>query len=184
MPSKKILEAKKEVVASLVAEFKEAKSFVFADARGLTVFQDTAMRADLRKNNVTYKVIKNTTSALVFKELGIEGLEDVFKGPTAIAFSKEDMLVSAKFMKQYADKYDKLNIKGGVLEGSAITTADVNALASIPSKEVLYGQIVYGLISPITKLAMLLNAIAEKAEAAGADTAMAVVATTSEAAAE
>ena len=182
MPSKKILEAKQGVVSSLVTEFKEAKSFVFADARGLTVLQDTAMRADLRKNNVSYQVIKNTTLQLVFKDLGIEGLEDVFKGPTAVAFSKEDMIAPAKFMKQYADKYDKLNLKGGVLEGKAISIDDVNALASIPSKEVLYGQIVYGLISPITKLAMLLNAIVEKAEAQGATTAAAVVASTSEAA--
>ena len=183
MPSQKILDAKKEVVAALVADFKDAKSFVFADARGLTVLQDTAMRAELRKNNITYKVIKNTTSAIIFKELGVEGLEATFKGPTAIAFSTEDMIAPAKFMKQFADKFEKLTLKGGVVEGKAISAVDVNSLASIPSKEVLYGQIVYGLISPITKLAMLLNAIVEKAEAAGATTAAAVVAT-SEAAAQ
>ena len=180
MPSKKILEAKQQVVASLVAEYKEAKSFVFADARGLTVLKDTEMRADLRKNEIRYQVLKNTTSKLVFKELGID---EMFKGPTAIAYSTEDMIAPAKFMKKYADKYDKLNLKGGILEGATISVEDVNALASIPSKEVLYGQIVYGLISPVTKLAMLLNAIVEKAEAAGAQTAMAVVAA-SEAAAE
>ncbi len=184
MPSQKILEAKREVVSALVEECKAAKSFVFADARGLTVFQDTAMRAELRKSKVSYKIVKNTTLTLLFKELGIEGLEDVFKGPTAIAFSTEDMIVPAKLLKEYADKYEKLSLKGGVLEGKPISVADVEALASIPSKEVLYGQVVYGLISPITKLAMLLNAIAEKAEAAGATTAAAVVAVSTEAAAE
>ncbi len=183
MPSQKILDTKKEVVAALVADFKDAKSFVFLDARGLTVLQDTAMRADLRNSKLSYTVVKNTTLAIAFKELGVAGLEEYFKGPTAIAFSKEDMIAPAKIMKQYADKFEKLSIKGGVLEGNAITAADVNAVASIPSKEVLYGQIVYGLISPITKLAMLLNAIVEKAEAAGATTAAAVVAT-SEAAAQ
>jgi len=162
MPSQKILDAKKKVVAALVADFKDAKSFVFADARGLTVLQDTVMRADLRKNNVKYQVIKNTTLVLVFKELGVEGLEATFKGPTAIAYSKEDMIAPAKFMKQYADKYDKLSLKGGALEGKALSAADVNALASIPSKEVLYAQVAYGLISPIAKLAIALNAIAEK----------------------
>lgn len=184
MPSKKILEAKKEVVASLVAEFKEAKSFVFADARGLTVLKDTEMRADLRKNNVHYQVLKNTTSKLVFKELGIDGLDEVFKGPTAIAYSTEDMLAPAKFMKQYADKYDKLDLKGGILEGAAIPVEDVNALASIPSKEVLYGQVCYALISPITKLAVALNAIVEKSETANEQPAMAVVAAASDAVAE
>ena len=175
MPSQKILLGKKKIVADLVAEFKAGKSFVFAEARGLTVFQDTGMRADLRKNNVKYSVIKNTTLIIVFKELGIEGVEDYFKGPTAIAFSKDDVVVSAKLMKQYADKYEKLNIKGGVIEGKVATAADINALASIPSKEVLYTQIVCGLISPITKLAMLLNSIAEKTEEAGAATAASVV---------
>jgi large subunit ribosomal protein L10 len=183
MPSKKILDAKKEVVSALAADFKDAKSFVFADARGLTVLQDTAMRADFRKNNITYKVIKNTTSALVFKELGVEGLEEIFKGPTAIAFSKEDMIAPAKFMKQYADKIDKLSLKGGVVEGKAISAADVNALASVPSKEVLYAQVAYGLISPIVKLAVALNAIVEKNEA-GAEPELAVVAAATETAAE
>src|SRR5450830_393603 len=91
MPSQKILDAKKEVVAALVADFKDAKSFVFLDARGLTVLQDTAMRADLRNSKLSYTVVKNTTLAIAFKELGVAGLEEYFKGPTAIAFSKEDM---------------------------------------------------------------------------------------------
>ena len=164
MPSEKILNAKKDVVAALVADFKDAKSFVFVDARGLTVLQDTAMRADFRKNNLKYQVIKNTTLSIVFKELGVEGAADQFKGPTAIAYSTEDMIAPAKLMKQYADKFDKLSIKGGVLEGKAISTADVEALASVPSKEVLYSQLVYTLISPITKLAMAIKAIAEKSE--------------------
>jgi len=164
MPSEKILNAKKDVVAALVADFKDAKSFVFVDARGLTVLQDTAMRADFRKNNLKYQVIKNTTLSIVFKELGVEGAADQFKGPTAIAYSTEDMIAPAKLMKQYADKFDKLSIKGGVLEGKVISAADVEALASIPSKEVLYSQLVYTLISPITKLAMAIKAIAEKSE--------------------
>ena len=164
MPSEKILNAKKDVVAALVADFKDAKSFVFVDARGLTVLQDTAMRADFRKNNLKYQVIKNTTLSIVFKDLGVEGAADQFKGPTAIAYSTEDMIASAKLMKQYADKFDKLSIKGGVLEGKVISAADVEALASIPSKEVLYSQLVYTLISPITKLAMAIKAIAEKSE--------------------
>ena len=183
MPSQKILDAKKEVVAALVADFKDAKSFVFADARGLTVLQDTAMRAELRKNNVTYKVIKNTTSAIIFKELGVEGLEATFKGPTAIAFSTEDMIAPAKFMKQFADKFEKLTLKGGVVEGKAISAVDVNSLASIPSKEVLYAQVAYGLISPIAKLAIALNAIVEK-NTEEAEPAMAAVASSSETAAE
>ncbi len=162
MPSKKILEAKKKVVAGLVSDYRSAKTFIFADARGLTVLEDTQMRADLRKNNITYKVLKNTTATLVFKELEISGVEDIFKGPTAIAYSTEDMIAPAKVMKQYADKYAKLSLKGGVIEGKAASVKEVNDLASIPSKEVLCGQIAYGLLFPFTKLAMLVKAVAEK----------------------
>ncbi len=167
MPSQKILDAKKKMVAELVSDYRNAKSFVFADARGLKVSTDTEMRADLRKNNVSYKVIKNTTATLIFKELGIKGLEDILKGPTAIAYSTEDAIVPAKILKQYADKFDKLNLKGGVIEGKVASAEEVKVLAKIPGKEVLYGQIAYGLLFPMTKLAMLLKAAAEKIESEG-----------------
>ena len=167
MPSQKILEKKKQGVSSLVGDFKEAVSFVFVDARGLTVLEDTEMRADLRKNNVKYQVIKNTTSKFVFDNLGIQGLEEVFKGPTAIAYSTEDVIVSAKVLYDYAKKYEKLEIKSGVLDGKVISANEVNALAKIPGKDVLYTQIAYGLNGPITKLAMLLDALRVKLEEGG-----------------
>ena len=167
MPSEKILEAKKKIVADLVANYKEAQSFVFVDARGLTVEQDTALRSEMRKNGVCYKVVKNTTLNLVFKELGIEGLDDMFKGPTAVAYSKEDMMAPAKVSKKFADDFEKLTIKGGIIEGKVATVAEVEALAAVPSKDVLLSQIVYALLFPITKLAMLTKATAEKLESEG-----------------
>ncbi len=167
MPSQKILDAKKKMVTELVSDYQKAQSFVFADARGLKVSTDTEMRADLRKNNVSYKVIKNTTARLVFKELGIKGVEDILKGPTAIAYSTEDAIVPAKILKKYADKFDKLTLKGGVIEGKVASAEEVKILAKIPGKEVLYGQIAYGLLFPMTKLAMLLKAAAEKVQEEG-----------------
>ena len=167
MPSEKILEAKKKIVADLVANYKEAQSFVFVDARGLTVEQDTALRTEMRKNGVSYKVVKNTTLNLVFKELGIEGLDEMFKGPTAVAYSTEDMMAPAKVSKKFADDFEKLSIKGGIIEGKVATVAEVEALAAVPSKDVLLSQIVYALLFPITKLAMLTKATAEKLEAEG-----------------
>ena len=167
MPSEKILEAKKKIVADLVASYKEAQSFVFVDARGLTVEQDTALRTEMRKNGVSYKVVKNTTLNLVFKELGIEGLDEMFKGPTAVAYSTEDMMAPAKVSKKFADDFEKLTIKGGIIEGKVATVAEVEALAAVPSKDVLLSQIVYALLFPITKLAMLTKAAAEKLEAEG-----------------
>lgn len=164
MPSKKVLDAKKEIVAGLTDEFKSAQSIVFADYRGLTVEQDTAMRSALRKAGVSYQVVKNTLSGRALKDAGVDGVDSMLKGPTAIAYSTSDIVAAAKVVKEYADKFDKLTIKGGVLEGKAINVNDVNRLASIPSKEVLYGQVVFGLMSPIASLAVALNAIREKME--------------------
>ena len=184
MPSEKILEAKKKVVAELVESYKNAQSFVFVDARGLTVEQDTAFRNELRKNAVNYKVVKNTTLNLVFKELGIEGLDEMFKGPTAVAYSTEDLIAPAKVVKKFADDFEKLNIKGGIIEGKVATIAEVEALAAVPSKDVLLSQIVYALLFPITKLAMLTKAAAEKLEAEGGVAAPAEAAPAEEAPAE
>lgn len=171
MPSKKVLESKKQIVAELVSEFKDAQAMVFADYRGLTVEQDTQLRAALRKAGVTYRVIKNSLSGRALIDAGYEGLEDVVKGPTAIAYSKDDVISPAKVIKEYAKKFDKLEIKGGTMEGTKIEISDIERLASIPPVEVLHGQIVCGLISPIAGLAMLLNAVKEKAENAGVETA-------------
>ena len=164
MPSKKVLKAKQEIVAGLSDEFKQAQSIVFADYRGLTVEQDTAMRAALRKAGVNYQVVKNSLSSRALKDAGVEGVEEMLKGPTAIAYSSDDIVVSAKMVKEYADKFDKMNIKGGVMEGKPIDIDEVKRLAAIPSKDVLYGQLVFGLVSPITCLAIALNAIKEKME--------------------
>ncbi len=163
MPSEKILAAKKQVVADIVASCKEATTFVFVSARGLTVEQDTAMREELRKNDVTYKVIKNTTLRLVFKELGIEINDDMFKGPTAVAYSN-DLIAPAKVIGKFADSYELLEIKGGAIEGKVADVAEITKLAKVPDKEVLYSQVVYGMLYPFTKLAMLVKAVAEKAE--------------------
>ncbi len=166
MPSEKILAAKKQVVADLVEAFKGQATFVFASARGLTVAQDTEMRNELRKNGVKYQVIKNTTLRLVFKELGIEGLDDLLKGPTAVAYS-EDVVAPAKVIAQYAEKIEVLEIKGGIIEGKVATQAEIVALSKVPDKQTLYSQVVYGLLFPFTKLAMLVKAVAEKAEENG-----------------
>ena len=162
MPAKKILEAKKTIVDGLAAEFRSAKTLLVADYRGLTVEQDTKLRNDLRKAGVTYKVVKNTLATIAAKEAGIEGLGALLAGPTAIAYSTTDVIAPAKVLKEFADKVEKYKIRGGVMEGKVIGFEEVKRLASIPPKEVLYAQIVCALASPITKLAMLLNAIAEK----------------------
>ena len=161
MPSEKILAEKKQVVADLVAAFKEAKTFVFVASRGLTVEQDTNMRRELRAGNVKFQVVKNTVLRLVFKELGIEGLDEIFEGPTAVAYS-EDIVAPAKIIAKFADDFEPLQIKGGVIDGKVASIDEVVALSKVPDTETLYSQVVYGLLFPFTKLAMLVKAVAEK----------------------
>ena len=170
MPSEKILAAKKQVVENLVSEYKDAASFVFVASRGLTVEQDTNLRNELRKNGVKYQVVKNTTLRLVFKELGIEGLDETFKGPTAIAYS-DNLVTPAKVLCKFADEYEPLEIKGGVIEGKVASIDEIVALSKVPDKETLYSQVVYGLLFPFTKLAMLVKAVAEKAQEEGGEVA-------------
>ena len=92
MPSPKILESKKQVVNSLADELKGAQSIILNDYMGLSVAQDTALRADFRKAGVTYRVVKNTVLLRAFEQLGLTGFEEELKGPTAVAFSENIVL--------------------------------------------------------------------------------------------
>ncbi|SCW54608.1 large subunit ribosomal protein L10 [Ruminococcaceae bacterium YRB3002] len=166
MPSAKILASKQERVAKLAEEMKDAKSFVFVAARGLTVAQDTVMRKELRDNGVTYEVIKNTTLKRVFETLGIEGVNDLFEGPTAVAYG-DNVTTPAKIIAKYAKEYEPMEIKGGVVDGKIASIDEIMTLANIPDEQTLYSQVVYGLLFPFTKLAMLVKAVAEKKEEEG-----------------
>ena len=166
MPSAKILATKQERIAKLAEEMKDAKSFVFVASRGLTVAQDTAMRKELRDNGVKYEVIKNTTLKRVFETLNIDGVSDLFAGPTAVAYA-DNVTTPAKILAKYAKEYEPLEIKGGVVAGKAASIDEIMTLAAIPDVETLYSQVVYGLLFPFTKLAMLVKAVAEKKEEEG-----------------
>jgi len=161
MPSEKILEQKKQTVEELVSAFKEAKTFVFVSARGLTVEQDTKLRSALREGGVKYQVIKNTMLRFAFKELGIDGVEEYLEGPTAVAYS-DDIIAPAKIMAKFADEYEPLEIKAGIIDGKAATKEEIITLSQVPDEQTLYSQVVYGLLFPLTKLAMLVKAVAEK----------------------
>ena len=163
MPSAKILAEKQERIAKLAEEMKDAQSFVFVASRGLTVAQDTAMRKELRDNGVKFEVIKNTTLKRVFETLGIDGVSDLFAGPTAVAYA-DNVTTPAKILAKYAKEYEPLEIKGGVVAGKAASIDEIMTLAAIPDVETLYSQVVYGLLFPFTKLAMLVKAVAEKKE--------------------
>lgn len=138
-----------------------------ADYRGLTVEQDSAMRAELRKENVVYKVVKNSLATFAATNAGMDFLNPLFEGPTAIAYSKNDVVAPAKVLQKFADKIEAFSIKGGFMEGEPIDLIQIKELASIPSKDELIARVVCGIASPITGFAMILNAIVQKAEEEG-----------------
>lgn len=158
MPSEKTLQLKKKAVEELTVKIKNSKSMVLADYRGLTVEQDTQLRNDLRKAGVEYRVVKNTLTQFAAKETGLEELGQYLSGPTAIAFSESDLVAPAKVLADYAKKFDKLEIKAGVVEGKIIDLTGVKALAELPPREVLVAQVLGTLNAPITGFVTVLNA--------------------------
>lgn len=162
MASKAIIAAKEALVDEVAEKIKKAKSIVLVNHCGLTVEQDTALRVDMRKANVEYKVIKNSILLRAFEKCGLTGYEKVFEGPTAAAFSYEDTVAGAKIAVENGDKTKKLELKGGVIEGKAATIEEVKVLASIPPKPVLLSQLLGLLTAPMRNLAVVLSEIAKK----------------------
>ncbi|SDY40533.1 large subunit ribosomal protein L10 [Ruminococcaceae bacterium YAD3003] len=183
MPSEKILAAKQQRVEDLVSELKGATTYVFVATRGLTVAQDTEMRAELRKAGVKFAVIKNTVLRRVFAELGFEGLDELFQGPTAVGYS-EDIIAPAKILAKYSEDFEPMEIKGGIIDGKVATVAEIVALSKVPDPATLQTQVAYSLLFPFTKLAMLVKAVAEKKQEEGGEAAPATETAAVEAPAE
>lgn len=161
MPNAKILEMKKEQVAQTAELLKNAQTGILVDYRGLNVEEDTALRTKLREANVKYFVIKNTLLRLAAKEVGLEALDDVLHGPTALAVSAEDAVAPAKVLSDFAKENEKLEIKSGFMDGAVMSLDEIKQLASTPNMETLIAKIMGSLNSPISSLARLLSTIAE-----------------------
>lgn len=157
MPSEKVLLEKKEIVNKLTGKIKEAKAMVFADYRGLTVEQDTELRNALRKAGVDYKVVKNTLTRFAAKANGLDGLDTYLNGPTAMAISNTDPVAPAKVLAEYAKKFEKLELKVGVVEGRIIDVDGIKSLADLPPREVLIARVLGGFNAPISGFVNVLN---------------------------
>lgn len=169
MPSEKILNEKKQIVAELAETLKNAQAGVLFDYRGLTVDEDTKLRRDLRDAGVKYNVVKNTLTRLAAKEAGLDGLDEILHGPTALATSSDDALAPARILVKFAkDNADTVSIKSGFMDGKVLSIDEVKVYAEIPSKEVLISKMLGSLQAPISKLARTLDAIAQKDNAEAA----------------
>ncbi len=166
------VELKQPVVAEISEAVKDAQSVVLVDYRGLTVEQDTALRKKLREAGVTYKVYKNTMMHLAFKGTDFERLVPYLNGPSAVAISKTDATAPAREIADFAKTADKLEVKGGVVEGTVYDAAGIMEIAKIPGREALISRLLGSMQSPIANLARVLKQIAEKdSEAAPAEAA-------------
>lgn len=169
MPSEKILKEKQEYVAELAENLKKATCGVLVDYKGITVADDTALRKEFREAGVHYAVVKNTMLRLAAKEAGLEGLNPVLEGTTALAYSEEDPIAPAKVAAKYADKLAKakvFSIKAGFMDGEILSAEKVVELGNLPSKEQLVAQLLSVLTGNIRGLAVALNKIAEQKESA------------------
>jgi len=173
LPSEKILEQKKQQVAVLTDSLKAACAGVIVNYKGITVAQDTKLRKELREAGDDYMVVKNTLLHLALKDAGIEGLDHVLEGTTAIAISKDNYVSSAKILAKFAETSKTFEIKAGFVDHGAIDASGVKELAALPPKEVLVSRVLAGFNTPITGfvtvlngtmkgLVVALNAIAEK----------------------
>ena len=161
MPSAKILESKKQAVANLVEELKGAAAGVIVDYRGLTVEEDTELRTKFRAAGVKYAVVKNSILGFAAKEVGLEGLDEVLHGPTALAYHTEDMVAPAKVFSDFVKDHEIVSFKSGFMEGKVMTLDEVKVLASTPSKETLIAKMMGSLQAPVSGLVRLLNTIVE-----------------------
>ena len=156
------VELKKPIVEEISASIKDAQSVVLVDYRGLTVEQDTRLRKQLREAGITYKVYKNTMMNFAFKGTDFEALAPYLEGPSAVAISTEDATAPARVLCKFAKEADKLEIKGGVVEGIAYDAKGIGEIAKIPSREELLSKLLGSIQSPITNFARVMNQLAEK----------------------
>ena len=167
MASEKILNQKKEEVTKLANKIKEAKLVLLTDYRGINVENVTELRAELRKANAEYTVIKNNITRRALTEAGIEGLESELVGPTAVIMSNEDYLEPSKTIYEFTKNNEYYKIKGGVIEGKVMTAEEIITLAKLPSKETLLSMLAGALLANISKVAVALNEVKKQKEEAG-----------------
>ena len=153
------LELKKAAVAQIKEKLTAAQSVVLVDYRGLNVAEVTELRKKFREAGVEYAVLKNSLVGIAAKEAGIEGLDPILEGPTALAFGMTDAVAPAKIIAEFAKKNDKLKVKAGILDGAILDVAGVEKLSAIPSREVLIAKVMGSMMSAVSKFVYVLEAI-------------------------
>ena len=162
MPNARILSEKKKVVEELTEKLK-SQSGVFVDYSGINVVEDTAMRVKMRDAKIDYAVVKNTLMRFAIRNVGFEDLDPILNGTTSLAVSYDDPIAPARLIREYADKFNGFfEIKGGFMDGKVLSVSEIYKIAEIPPLPILHAQLLGTMLAPITSLAVVLKAIAEK----------------------
>jgi large subunit ribosomal protein L10 len=143
---------KAQVIAEVVEQIRESEAIIALDYRGISVPQAAELRTRLRDADATFRVVKNRLSSLAADEAGVEALKGVLEGPTALTFVRGDAAVAAKAITQFQRDAPNLEIKGGTLNGDALTAEQFTAIARLPGREQLYAQLVGVVAAPLTGL--------------------------------
>lgn len=165
--SEQAIALKAQEVEVVAEKFKNSASAVVVDVRGLTVAESTELRDQLRAEGIELKVIKNKILSRAADKAELSDLNDLFVGPSAVAFSTEDAVAPARILKKFSDNVDALEIKGGVVEGNVSSLDEINRFAALPGKDGLLGQLLAEFQFPVRSFAYAVKALMEKREAEG-----------------
>jgi len=149
--------AKEKMLEEVTAELKSSELVIVTDYRGLNVKAISVLRSKLRDQQCSYRVTKNTMNRLACRQAGVEEIESLFEGPTAIAYSNADPVAAAKVFNEFARENEALVVKGGLLSGQLLDPAGIKALGDIPPREVLLARVVGGFQAPISGLVGVLQ---------------------------
>ncbi|WP_373773692.1 50S ribosomal protein L10 [Weissella soli] len=164
--SKATIALKAEQVTVVSDKFKNSASSVIADLRGLTVEQATNLRKALREEGVELKVIKNKILSRAADAAELSDLNNLFVGPSAVAFSDDDAIAPSRVLKKFADEIEALEIKGGVIDGKVVNVEQINKYAALPDKDGLLSMLLSTLQAPVRNFAYAVKAVSEAKEEA------------------
>ena len=169
MPSQKVLEQKQQVVAQLAERIQGSVAGIIVDYKGITVEDDTKLRKELRESGVKYTVVKNTLIKRAAEKAGLNGIDDVLNGTSAIATSAEDYVAAARILQKFAEQHDNFKVKTGYLDNEVISLDKIQSLAKLPSREVLLANVLGAFQAPIASFARAVQAIVDKSGEANAE---------------
>lgn len=162
MPNASVLEQKQKQVAELTEKLSKAIVGVVVDYKGITVADDTKLRKELRENGVDYFVVKNTILGRAIAGTDLEEMSFALEGTTAIALADEDYTAAARILSKFAETHQNFKVKTGFLDGKVVDTATIDALAKLPTKEVLLATVCSAFQAPIAAFARAVQAIVDK----------------------